>query len=105
MIDATARNERLLQEARDPEVAVFLLDFVLGFGSDGDPAGSSSAALQAVRRTAPEVPTVASITGTDADPQDRARQRAALVDLGCTVMASNHEAAAVAAAVVQAAGR
>ena len=105
MIDATARNERLLQEAQDPDVAVFLLDFVLGFGSDEDPAGSSSAALDAVRRTAPEVPIVASITGTDADPQDRARQCAALANLGCTVMASSHEAAEVAAAVVQAAGR
>ncbi|MDD9987227.1 MAG: acyl-CoA synthetase FdrA [Spirochaetaceae bacterium] len=102
MIDSTARNDRLLQEADDPEAAVFLLDFVLGHGSHEDPAGSSAAALRAVRRKAPGAPIIASITGTDADPQNRARQRAALESLGCTVMASNHEAAMLAAGIVQA---
>ena len=102
MIDPTARNDRLLQEADDPEVAVFLLDFVLGHGSHEDPAGSSAAALRAVRRKAPGIPIIASITGTDADPQNRARQRAVLESLGCTVMESNHEAAALAAGIVQA---
>ena len=102
MIDSTARNDRLLQEADDPEAAVFLLDFVLGHGSHEDPAGSSAAALRAVRRKAPGAPIIASITGTDADPQNRARQRAALESLGCTVMASNHQAAMLAAGIVQA---
>ena len=102
MIDPTARNDRLLQEADDPEVAVFLLDFVLGHGSHEDPAGSSAAALRAVRRKAPGAPIIASITGTDADPQNRARQRAVLESLGCTVMGSNHEAAVLAAGIVQA---
>lgn len=102
MIDPAARNDRLRQEADDPEVAVFLLDFVLGYGSHEDPAGRSAAALRAVRRKAPGVTIVASITGTDADPQNRARQRAVLESLGCTVMGSNHEAAVLAAGIVQA---
>ena len=33
MIDATLRRERLLAEAEDPEVAVLLLDFILGFNA------------------------------------------------------------------------
>jgi hypothetical protein len=39
MIDFRLRNERILQEAHDPETAVILLDIVLGYGSNMDPAG------------------------------------------------------------------
>ena len=38
MIDHRLRNERLLQEAADPEVAVILFDVVLGYGAHPDPA-------------------------------------------------------------------
>lgn len=33
MIDPTNRISRLLQEARDPQVGVIVMDFVLGFGA------------------------------------------------------------------------
>ena len=33
MIDHRLRNARIVQEAEDPEVAVILLDIVLGYGS------------------------------------------------------------------------
>jgi hypothetical protein len=39
MIDATLRRERILQEAQDPQVAVLLLDFVLGYNASSDPVG------------------------------------------------------------------
>ena len=39
MIDLRLRNERMLEEAADPQVAVILLDVVLGYGSHPDPAG------------------------------------------------------------------
>ncbi len=39
MIDPTNRISRLIEEARDPEVAVIVMDFVLGFGSHEDPVG------------------------------------------------------------------
>ena len=38
MIDPRLRNERLLEEAADPQVAVILFDVVLGYGSHPDPA-------------------------------------------------------------------
>eukprot|EP01083_Nonionella_stella_P240261 840081_1 len=41
MIDPTNRISRLIEEARDPEVAVIVMDFVLGFGSHEDPVGST----------------------------------------------------------------
>ena len=39
MIDSGQRRERILAEAQDPEVAVLLLDFILGFNASPDPAG------------------------------------------------------------------
>ena len=38
MIDYRLRNERIVKEAEDPETAVILLDVVLGYGSNADPA-------------------------------------------------------------------
>ncbi|HSD84442.1 MAG TPA: acyl-CoA synthetase FdrA, partial [Anaerolineae bacterium] len=38
MIDNDLRIRRLLQEARDPEVAVIMLDVVIGYGTHPDPA-------------------------------------------------------------------
>ena len=38
MIDYSLRNRRILEEAADPETAVILLDVVLGYGSNPDPA-------------------------------------------------------------------
>ncbi len=43
MIDNDLRIRRLLQEAGDPEVAVILLDVVLGYGAHPDPAGELGA--------------------------------------------------------------
>ncbi len=39
MIDPRLRSERIVREACDPETAVILLDCVLGYGSNADPAG------------------------------------------------------------------
>ena len=50
MIDHRLRNERILQEAADPEVAVILLDVVLGYGSHPDPAAEMRAAHHAGAR-------------------------------------------------------
>ena len=39
MIDGTQRRRRILNEARDPSVAVLLLDFILGYNASPDPVG------------------------------------------------------------------
>jgi len=46
MMDNDLRIRRLLQEAEDPEVAVILLDVVLGFGAHADPARELAPAIQ-----------------------------------------------------------
>ncbi len=66
MIDYSLRNRRITREANDPETAVILLDVVLGYGSNADPASELSGVI---REACKRVCVVCSITGTDRDPQ------------------------------------
>ena len=49
MIDHRLRNERIMTEAADPEVAVILFDAVLGYGAHVDPAGIMAPVLREAR--------------------------------------------------------
>ncbi|MCX5971652.1 MAG: acyl-CoA synthetase FdrA [Coprothermobacterota bacterium] len=99
MIDPSGRAARIIQEADDPEVAVLLLDLVLGYGSHHDPAGAIYSAVagakEAARARGGHLAVIASITGTAGDPQGLERQRETLERAGCRVMASNWQAAAL----------
>ncbi len=105
MIDNGLRIRRLLQEARDPETAVILLDVVLGYGAHPDPASELGPAVQKARALAAEedrdLVVIASVTGTEKDPQCLSRQSQALAEAGVTVCASNAAAARLAAEVVK----
>lgn len=95
MIDATLRRARLEQEGRDPEVAVLLLDFILGAISAADPVGDLLDAIRAIRTArAGRICFVASVCGTDEDAQGRRAQVAALVAAGVLVLPSAAQAAA-----------
>lgn len=93
MIDHDLRLRRLLREAQDPTVAVIQLDVVLGFGVHPDPASEIGPAIAEGKRIAKtrgdELIVVASITGTDADPQNRSRQQSILEEHGAIVLESN----------------
>ncbi len=52
MIDNDLRIRRLLQEARDPEVAVIMLDVVLGYGAHPDPASELGKAVEEAQKLA-----------------------------------------------------
>ncbi|HEV2282743.1 MAG TPA: acyl-CoA synthetase FdrA [bacterium] len=103
MLDMTLRAARLRQEAADPETAVLLLDVVLGFGVHPDPAGALAPVIADVRaaaRTAGrQLAVVASVCGTDDDPQRRTRQVAQLESAGVFVEESNARAALLAGAI------
>ena len=86
MIEPEIRNEHVARAAADPEVGVILVDVVLGFGSHPDPAG-------VLLRNRVAKPIIASVTGTDHDPQVRSRQVAALREAGIIVAPSNAHAA------------
>jgi FdrA protein len=88
MIDPTLRLEAISNLAARQEPAVLLLDVVLGYGADPDPAASLVPALTAARKHVP-LPVVVALIGTDADPQGWSRQADALAAAGAAVFASN----------------
>ena len=96
MIDATQRRERILDEAGDPHVAVLLLDFILGYNASPDPAGDLVEAIVEAKRRCDEkglyLSVVASVCGTDEDPQGLEEQEQVLVDAGAVVFPSNAQA-------------
>jgi FdrA protein len=104
MLDMTLRLQRLGQEAADPEVAVILLDVVLGEGVHPDPAGALVPVLRNIRASAGaagrDLAVVATVCGTDADPQNRARQVGQLESVGVLIEETNARAAALAGAIV-----
>lgn len=97
MIDSRTRRDRLLIEAGQPDVALILLDFILGYNASPDPAGELiPAILQAkeeVKRRGGYLTVVASVCGTDEDPQDLAGQVRGLREAGVVVLPSTAEAA------------
>ena len=99
MIDPEARNELLAKTLADPEVAVVLLDVVIGYGAHADPAGLIASTLAGVAARG-LAPVIASITGTDGDPQGYTRQAALLAAAGVLVAGSNAQAAELAARVI-----
>jgi succinyl-CoA synthetase alpha subunit len=100
MIDNDLRIRRLLQEARDPEVAVIMLDVVIGYGAHPDPAGELGPAIRQAKQIADrELIVVASVTGTEQDPQRLSAQVAALKAAGAIVCDSNAAAAKIVAMI------
>jgi FdrA protein len=94
MIEPELRNEHVSAALADTQVGVILLDVVLGFGSHPDPAGTIAKILHGKK------PVIASVVGTEGDPQVWSRQVAALRAAGVTVAPSNAHAAELAASLV-----
>jgi FdrA protein len=103
MLDATLRAEEIARAGKDPDVAVLLVDVVLGHGAAADPAGDIAPALEAAQANARakgrRLAVVASVVGTSADPQGLGRQVARLESAGAWVLASNAQAARAAAGI------
>ncbi len=104
MIDNDLRIRRLMQEARDPETAVILLDVVIGYGAHPDPAGELGQAIRQARGLAAaqgrEILFIASVTGTEQDPQSLSRSVATLRSAGVIVRNSNASAARLAGMII-----
>ncbi|HAJ3526198.1 TPA: acyl-CoA synthetase FdrA [Escherichia coli] len=93
MIDPTNRISRLIEEARDPEVAVIVMDFVLGFGSHEDPVGSTIEAIKEAKAIAAaegrELIILAYVLGTDLDTPSLEQQSQMLLDAGVILASSS----------------
>jgi FdrA protein len=97
MIDSRLRRERIAAESQDPEVAILLLDFILGFNASPDPAGELARVIreakQAVKKRSGSLSVVASVCGTEGDPQGLQRQTRLLEEEGVVVFPSSSQAA------------
>lgn len=93
MMDPSLRAEMIAESFDNPELAVLLLDVVLGYGSHEDPAGAIAPAIsdgiERARQAGREVLVVASVCGTATDPQGLAAQQAILREAGVVVLPSN----------------
>ena len=98
MIDPEARVEMLHELVKDDDVAVVLLDVVLGHGSHEDPAAVLAPVLSRLG-SGDGAQVVAYVLGTDGDPQGYSRQVQQLVDAGCIVTETAARAALAAAAI------
>jgi len=106
MIDNDLRIRRLQLEAKDQEVAVILLDVVLGYGAHPDPASELAPAIAQVRaeaeRAGRHLEVVAIVVGTDEDPQGFDAQVQQLEEAGARVETSNEAAARYVGRLLQA---
>jgi len=104
MIDSSLRVQRLEQEAKDQEVALILLDIVLGYGSNMDPASDIIPAIVKAKQIAAETQRdlvfVAYVCGSPNDPQGYEKQTQQFRDAGVLMFKSNVEAAEFSAAVL-----
>lgn len=97
MISGALRKERINKESHDPEMAILFIDFILGFNASMDPVGelidSIISAQNQMKSQGGHLTVVASICGTDQDPQDMAMQKSLLEQQGVYVFSSNARAA------------
>ncbi len=104
MIDPTLRLQYLTRAAEDPETAVILLDIVLGFCAQQNPAVAYTSAISQARARAAaagrSLPVIVSLCGTEGDPQRFSLQRTALEAAGALVFESNVAAALAAATLM-----
>jgi FdrA protein len=104
MIDPTIRKLRIVEEASYEDVAVILLDFVLGYGSNPDPVGSTIEEIRKAKLVAAKarrhLSIVAHVCGTRRDPQGYDRSLIRLKDAGVLVLPTNAFAAIAAAGIV-----
>jgi FdrA protein len=93
MMDNELRIRRLYEEANDPEVAVIMLDVVIGYGSHPDPASEIAPAIAKciadAKKAGRHLEVVCVATGTDEDPQNLDSQISQLKKAGAWVDTSN----------------
>jgi len=93
MIDPTIRKMRLIEEAKDPEVAVIIMDIMLGYGSHSDPAGAMLNSISDAEKIAEKdgrvLPMLAHVCGTEQDPQPLSEQIKKLRSAGIEVFPTN----------------
>ena len=104
VMDPSILVDRMIQEAHDPETGVILFDLLYGHAIHADPVGAMEDALREIRRIEKEegrhICVIASLCGTDIEPQDVADQARRLKEYGVILQPSNAKAALLAGLIV-----
>ena len=103
MIEPAMRSGALAETLADPTVAVIVLDVVLGTGSHPDPAAPIAEVLGSADPD--RSPVVASVCGTELDPQNYDAQRRTLEQAGVFVAESNADAVEAAIRIAALSGK
>ena len=92
MIDPSVRDQPIIEALARSDVRAILVDVVIGYGAHDDPAGHLSGIHGAHSRPGGP-PVIASVTGTEEDPQLRSAQIGKLEAAGVIVAPTNADAA------------
>eukprot|EP01102_Stenamoeba_stenopodia_P010104 TRINITY_DN3006_c0_g1_i1.p1 TRINITY_DN3006_c0_g1~~TRINITY_DN3006_c0_g1_i1.p1 ORF type:complete len:854 (+),score=188.42 TRINITY_DN3006_c0_g1_i1:81-2642(+) len=107
MIDSSTRAEFIISATNDPKTAVVLLDIVIGYGAQSDPAGSLvpsiTTALTKAKSEGRSLVFVAFVCGTEADYQGLHQQEQKLLDAGVVLAYTNAQAVRLAASIASSA--
>ena len=103
MIDPTIRQEHIKKACEQREIGLLLIDVILGYGSSDNPAGSVVDCVQKRSNGLPII--IASVTGTETDPQRRSKQVKILEEAGITVAQSSSHGAHIAAECINLSSR
>ena len=100
MIDPMIRIDRLCKEAEDPEVAIILLDIILGYGAHPDMAGALLPAITEAKAVFDKrggyLSVIVNLCGTQDDPQNFTEQEEKLRSAGLVVVQTNAQASRLA---------
>jgi len=103
-IDPTIRVQRLIREAADPECAILLMDVLLGYALNEDPAGVMAPVIARLKaengKEGRGLCVIIALCGTDLDPQGYEAQKQAFEASGAIVMDSNEKAATLATKIL-----
>lgn len=92
MIDPEVRINKIKEYAADDNTGVILLDVVLGYGSHPDMAEALKPAIEEAMNNHEGLQFIATVVGTQNDPQEYDHTRQVLEDLGVLVEDSNAKA-------------
>ena len=103
MIDPSIRVDMVYEMAKRPETAVILLDNVIGYGGHEDMAGVFAPVIKEIKEDPAykKIVFIASITGTENDPQKYSEQYKKLEDSGAVVCESNAQATRMAVEIIK----
>jgi len=94
------RLERFNNEARDPQTAVVLLDFITGPGVHRDPVRPFAHACRKILDERKGIVFIASICGSKGDPQQAEKMKDLLSECGVIVANSNYQSAKLASKAI-----